>query len=300
MKKGYKAFDTGMTCRGFQYEVGKTYTHTGEVELCNGGFHFCESAADIFEYYKFNEEESEVCRINAYDTKGSKIISGDNKSVCAKIKVVEKLTWQQVLVEVNQGKNNTGRSNSGYSNSGDWNSGNRNSGDWNSGDSNSGDSNSGNSNSGYMNSGDCNSGNRNSGDRNSGDRNSGYSNSGDWNSGDWNSGIFCAEKNPKIKIFDMDSDCTIKEWQNSEARDVLYCNFNLTEWVCESDMSKKEKTDNPKFYVAGGYLKTRTYKEAFAEMWGKLDKSQRKTVQELPNFDADKFEEITGVRINGR
>jgi len=62
-------------------------------------------------------------------------------------------------------------------------------------------------------------------------------------------------------------------------------------------MSDGEKADNPKFYVSGGYLKTRAYKEAFSEMWGKLSKESKEEVEKLPNFDADKFEEITGVRV---
>ena len=37
--KAYKAFNQDMTCRGFQYEVGKTYKHEGDASLCNTGFH---------------------------------------------------------------------------------------------------------------------------------------------------------------------------------------------------------------------------------------------------------------------
>ena len=48
--KGYKGFEKDMTCRGFQYEAGKTYT-TDRAELCHSGFHFCEQLADCFDYY---------------------------------------------------------------------------------------------------------------------------------------------------------------------------------------------------------------------------------------------------------
>ena len=41
MVKGYKGFNQDLTCRGFQYEIGKTYEYNGEIELCSSGFHFC-------------------------------------------------------------------------------------------------------------------------------------------------------------------------------------------------------------------------------------------------------------------
>ena len=39
MVKGFKGFNEDLTCRGFRYEIGKTYKHNGEVELCSSGFH---------------------------------------------------------------------------------------------------------------------------------------------------------------------------------------------------------------------------------------------------------------------
>ena len=198
--EGYKVFEPDWTCRGFQYEVGKTFEEDVTPSCCNRGFHFCKELKDCFNYYSFNPDNkvAKVIALGEIDEE-----SDDSKCCTNKIQIVEEISWEDVLRMVNLGKGNaglcnsgdwnSGNRNSGNRNSGDWNSGNRNSGDcnsgdWNSGNRNSGNRNSGNRNSGNRNSGDCNSGNRNSGDCNSGNRNSGNRNSGDWNSGNRNSG----------------------------------------------------------------------------------------------------------------
>ena len=49
--KAYKAFNSSMKCRDFQYEEGKTYEFDCEPKLCECGFHACLKLADIFNYY---------------------------------------------------------------------------------------------------------------------------------------------------------------------------------------------------------------------------------------------------------
>ena len=48
--KSYKGFNKDMTCRGKQYEEGKTYTET-EADCCHKGMHACEYPLDCFGYY---------------------------------------------------------------------------------------------------------------------------------------------------------------------------------------------------------------------------------------------------------
>ena len=49
--KSYKGFDSSLSCRGFQYEVGKEYEMDGRIECCKRGFHACESPLEVFDHY---------------------------------------------------------------------------------------------------------------------------------------------------------------------------------------------------------------------------------------------------------
>ena len=48
--KAYKGFNKDMTCRGFQYEVGKEY-ETDDAVLCKKGFHACENPLYVLDFY---------------------------------------------------------------------------------------------------------------------------------------------------------------------------------------------------------------------------------------------------------
>ena len=59
--KSYKGFDSSLSCRGFQYEVGKEYEMDGEIKCCNQGFHACESPMEVWDYYDMlNSRYAEV------------------------------------------------------------------------------------------------------------------------------------------------------------------------------------------------------------------------------------------------
>ena len=290
--KGFKVFNPDWTCnpngKPFQYAVGGTYEEDVKPMVCDRGFHFCEKAADCFNYYQFNPENkvAEVLALGEVDTDGT-------KSCTNKIQIVREIPWAELLEIVNTGKGCTGLCNSGNRNSG-----NRNSGDCNSGNRNSGNRNSGDCNSGNRNSGNRNSGNRNSGDCNSGDCNSGDCNSGDWNKCNFSNGCFNTVS-PKIYLFNKPSEWTYGDWLNSEARYLLnQIPGDVLEYIYLSDMTDEEKAAHPEAETTGGYLKILDNSECAVIWWRGLSDRQKAVITAIPNFDKEIFKQITGIDVD--
>ena len=62
-------------------------------------------------------------------------------------------------------------------------------------------------------------------------------------------------------------------------------------------MTEQEKKDNPEFSTTGGYLKTFTYEEAWANFWRDTTEENKQRILKLPNFDAEVFKDITGIDV---
>ena len=76
-------------------------------------------------------------------------------------------------------------------------------------------------------------------------------------------------------------------------------NINLTKWVYEENATISEKQKYAvEIKTQGGFLKTLDYKEAFKEAWNNTSKEEHEQVKQLPNFDADIFYKISGIRVN--
>ena len=239
--KGFKVFRPDWTCspngNTKQYTCPGKFEEEGELDVCGHGMHFCQTAADCFNYYSFNSE-NKVAEVIAY---GDVRTDGD-KSCTDKLEIVREIPWDEVLRIVNIGKNCTGRCNTGNRNTGDW-------------------------------------------------------NTGDWNKSSFNTGCFNTEEQ-KIMLFNKPSDMTYREWLVSDARYLLnQIPKDVVEWVHEKDMTDEEKATYPTYKTTGGYLKVLDESECGQIWWDGLSEYQKNIIKSMPNFDAEIFEQCTGIKV---
>ena len=127
---------------------------------------------------------------------------------------------------------------------------------------------------GKNNTGLGNSGNFNSGHYNSGNFNSGHYNSGNFNSGYYNSGLFNVDE-PSCRIFGKDSGLTYTQLLKNNM--VPFINLMLRD-------TNGKQID---------------YKVAWANWWNNANnEKEKRKILALPNFDANIFEEITGIKTS--
>ena len=133
---------------------------------------------------------------------------------------------------------------------------------------------------------------------NTGNCNTGNCNTGDWNKSSFNTGCFNTEE-PKIMLFNKPSDMTYREWIDSDARYLLNrIPKDVVEWVYKEDMTDEEKVANPTYETTGGYLKVLDESECGQLWWGSLSDSQKNYIRSIPNFDAEIFEQCTGIKVD--
>ncbi|EMH7336094.1 hypothetical protein RGJ08_004304 [Serratia marcescens] len=115
-----------LPCRGFQFEVGKTFEHKGKVEACSGGFHSCEYPLDCFSYYPPAESRyaetiatGEVSREDGGDSKIASATITIKAEISMHQMVTRAIEWIWSKVDRSLEQTNTGNQ-SAASNTGDY------------------------------------------------------------------------------------------------------------------------------------------------------------------------------------
>jgi len=96
---------------------------------------------------------------------------------------------------------------------------------------------------------------------------------------------------PNIRLFNKDTDLKRKDIK------IPYFELKITEWIPENKMTDEQKKYDKDFHVKEGTLIKRTYKEAWALYWNEAKKEDKQLFLDLPNFDSEIFEEITGINV---
>ena len=89
----YKGFNQDWTCLGYQYEVGKTYEHIGDVKACNSGFHACEYPLDVLSHYSPAVSKFAVVKMSGEISKDS----DDTKIASAKITIETEINLPEMV-----------------------------------------------------------------------------------------------------------------------------------------------------------------------------------------------------------
>ena len=90
--KGYKALNMDMSSAygDMSYEIGKKYTITGKLQMCENGFHFCKYLEDIENHYPIAKS-----RIFEIEAEG-KIIDECDKSCAESIMLMRELSKEEI------------------------------------------------------------------------------------------------------------------------------------------------------------------------------------------------------------
>jgi len=95
----FKGFNASFACipptgEVFQYEVGKTYRHEGDVVACETGFHACEHPLNVFRYYPPATSRFAIVELGG---KTAREDGGDTKIAAAEITIKAELRLPELI-----------------------------------------------------------------------------------------------------------------------------------------------------------------------------------------------------------
>ena len=99
-------------------------------------------------------------------------------------------------------------------------------------------------------------------------------------------------------MFNKPTEITFDQWRCSDACRLLNrIDFRPTEFIWSDDMTDEEKATHPDWETTQGYLKKLDISECCHDWWMKLNMDEKRIIQNMPNFDAKIFKEITGIKV---
>lgn len=134
----------------------------------------------------------------------------------------------------------------------------------------------------------------NTGNSNTGNFNTGHRNTGDYNTGDFHVGCFNTVDAEKIYCFNTLVDRSV--WEDAYKPFWLFCP-SPTNWALENEMTEEEKIAYPDYKCTGGYLRVNDMKKEWLKAYESASPEDIQAVRDLPGFDYDVFEEITGLNL---
>lgn len=90
-KHGYKAYDPGLVCRGYQYEEGKTYKKNGHGVCVGGVTHYCVNPFDVLNYYPLVRNDGKFSEFTTVEAIDEPVTDDNKKFATSTIKIGAKL-----------------------------------------------------------------------------------------------------------------------------------------------------------------------------------------------------------------
>ena len=88
---GFKAYNPGLVCRGYQYEEGKTYKKDGNGICCHGVTHYCVNPFDVLDYYPLVNADGTFSDFTTVEAIDEPVTDDNKKFATSTIKIGAKL-----------------------------------------------------------------------------------------------------------------------------------------------------------------------------------------------------------------
>ena len=92
VKKGYKAFEPGLVCRGKQYSENTTFEEKGGAICKAGMMHYCTNPLDCLDYYPLVRDDGQISAFAEVTAEAEPVTDDGKKYATKKIHVGAKLT----------------------------------------------------------------------------------------------------------------------------------------------------------------------------------------------------------------